>query len=168
MADVPSGPSLDSTPHYANKKNTHRDRWLDREWFTAWRQRSPDLNPLWEHLKSLMYATHVGKDEELHHRILDICQTIPTSPVHDETCWGLHLISRTFWTLMTNILSFSYNSHIQHFQTYDYRFFFLIWYVELVPKFCSHISLTICIWNNYIYFEVFAHNKGTLNLLAVI
>jgi hypothetical protein len=31
---------------------------------------------LWGHLKSLAYAAPVGNEEALHHRIVDVCQTI--------------------------------------------------------------------------------------------
>jgi hypothetical protein len=51
---------------------------------TAWPPSSPDLNPLdfylWGHLKSLVYAAPVGKEEALLHGIVDACQTICNYP----------------------------------------------------------------------------------------
>jgi hypothetical protein len=60
--------------------NTCRDRRTGREGPTAWRPRSPDLNPLdfylWGHLRPLVYAAPVAREEASHHRIVDASHTI--------------------------------------------------------------------------------------------
>ena len=52
--------------HFANK-------WIGRGGRIAWPARSPDLNPLdfhlWEHLKSIVYATSIENAEILRNRI---------------------------------------------------------------------------------------------------
>jgi hypothetical protein len=64
--------------------NTCHDRWIGRGGPTAWRPRSPDLNPLdfylWGHLKPVVYAAPVAQEEALHHRIVDTCHTIRNYP----------------------------------------------------------------------------------------
>jgi hypothetical protein len=60
--------------------NTYHDRWIRRGGPTVWPPRSPDLNPLWGHLKTLVYAAPVDNEEALHRRIVDACQTIPNCP----------------------------------------------------------------------------------------
>jgi hypothetical protein len=51
---------------------------------TAWPPRFSALYPLdfylWEHLKTLMYATLVNNEKALHHRTVDACQTIHNYP----------------------------------------------------------------------------------------
>jgi hypothetical protein len=64
--------------------NTCHDWWIGRGGPTAWPPRPPDLNPLdfylWGHLKTLVYADPVDNEEALHHRIVDVCQTICNYP----------------------------------------------------------------------------------------
>jgi hypothetical protein len=64
--------------------STYHDLWVGTGGPTAWPPRSPDLNPLnfylWGHLKTLVYAASVDKEEVLHHRIVETCQTIRNYP----------------------------------------------------------------------------------------
>jgi hypothetical protein len=64
--------------------NTCHDRWIGTGGPTAWPPRSPDFNPLdfylWGYLKILVYAAPVDKEETLHRRIVDACQTIRSCP----------------------------------------------------------------------------------------
>jgi hypothetical protein len=64
--------------------NTSHDQRIDRGGPTAWPPRSPDLNPLdfypWRHLNTFLYAAPVDKEEALHHRTVDACQTIRNCP----------------------------------------------------------------------------------------
>jgi hypothetical protein len=78
---------------------------------TAWPPRSPDLNPLnfylWGHLKTLVYVAPVDSEEALHHRIVDVCQTIRNHP-------------RTFewvrWSMRRSVeaCTESYGRHFEH------------------------------------------------------
>jgi hypothetical protein len=56
--------------------NTYDDRGIGTGGTNAWPPRSPDLNPLWGHVKALVCAAPVDNEEALHHRIVDACQTI--------------------------------------------------------------------------------------------
>jgi hypothetical protein len=71
---------------------TYHDRWIGRGGPTVWPPRSPDLNPLdfylQGHLKTLVYAGPVDKEDALHHRIVDACQTIATTPASLNGCCG--------------------------------------------------------------------------------
>jgi hypothetical protein len=64
--------------------NTYHGRWISRGGPTAWPPRSPDMNPpdfyLWGRLNTLVYAAPVDNEEALHHRIVDVCQTIHNYP----------------------------------------------------------------------------------------
>jgi hypothetical protein len=55
--------------------NTYHDQWIGTGGRIAWPPSSPDLNLLnfylWEHLKALVYAAHVGNKEALQRRIVD-------------------------------------------------------------------------------------------------
>jgi hypothetical protein len=61
--------------------NISYDRWIGRGGPTACLTRSPYLDPLdfhlWEHVKTLVYATPVDNEDALHHRIVDARQTVP-------------------------------------------------------------------------------------------
>jgi hypothetical protein len=64
--------------------NIYHDRWIGRGGPTAWLPRLSDLKSLdfylWGHLKSLVHAAPVDNKEALHHRIVDVCQTIRNYP----------------------------------------------------------------------------------------
>jgi hypothetical protein len=64
--------------------NTYHYGWTGRGGPTAWPPRSPDLDPLdfylWGHLKPLVYAAPVDKEEALYHRTVDVCRTIRNYP----------------------------------------------------------------------------------------
>jgi hypothetical protein len=52
--------------------NTFHDRRICRGVPTEWPPRTPDLNPLWEHLKTLEYAAPIDNEEAVL-RIVDAC-----------------------------------------------------------------------------------------------
>jgi hypothetical protein len=64
--------------------NTYHARWIGRGGPTAWPSRSPDFNLLdfylWGHLDTLVYAAPVDNEWALHHRTVDVCQTIRNYP----------------------------------------------------------------------------------------
>jgi hypothetical protein len=64
--------------------NTYHDGRIGRVGLTVWPPCSPDFNPLdfylWGHIKPLVYAAPVDDEEALHHRIVDVCQTIRNCP----------------------------------------------------------------------------------------
>ena len=66
-----------SNQNFANK-------WIGRGGPVAWPARSPDLNPLdfhlWEHLKSIVYATSIENAEILRNRIEQGFQQIRETP----------------------------------------------------------------------------------------
>jgi hypothetical protein len=99
------------------RSNTYHDRWINRGGPNARPPWSPDLNPLnfnlQGHLKTLVYAAPVDKEEALHHRIVGCLSDYPQLPRHlwmdaavrDETCRGGRRISwRAFWVLIINVL----------------------------------------------------------------
>jgi hypothetical protein len=53
---------------------------IDRGGPISWPPHLPDLNLLdfyqWEHVKTVVYASPVDKEEAVHHRIVDACQTV--------------------------------------------------------------------------------------------
>jgi hypothetical protein len=89
--------------------NTYHGRWIGRGGPIAWPPCSPDFNPLnfylWEHLKSLVYATPV--DEALHLRIVDACQTFRNFP---------GIFERMQRPMMRRVETFieSYGGHFEH------------------------------------------------------
>jgi hypothetical protein len=62
---------------------TYHGRGIGRGGPTAWILHSPYLNYLdfylWKHLISLVYAAPVDNEEALNRRIVEACQTTPTS-----------------------------------------------------------------------------------------
>jgi hypothetical protein len=90
--------------------NTYNDRWIGRGGPTVWHPRSTDLNPLnfylWERLKFLVYAAPVDNAEALHHRIVDVCQTILNYPG----------IFARMWRSMMRRVEACIESHGGHFE----------------------------------------------------
>jgi hypothetical protein len=91
--------------------NTYHDRWVGRGGPTAWPPRSaPDLNPLdlylWRHLDTLVSAAPVDSEQPLHHRTVDVCQTICNYP---------GILVRMLWT-MTRRVDVCVESHGGHFE----------------------------------------------------
>jgi hypothetical protein len=52
-----------------------------------------------------------------------------------------HSMAKMCWS--TIMPFFTYNSQIKCFQTCWYGHLLLFWYVELMPKVCSYLSVTI-------------------------
>jgi hypothetical protein len=139
--------------------NTYHDRWIGRGGHTAWPPCfMPDLNPsdfyLWGHLKALVNNRGISP---LHCGCLSDYSKLPwnlwmDAVVHDETCpCALDLmegILSTYYkctpTAVTCKFNVSGHMLIWHFFSY--------WYVEHLPKICSHLSVTpcvsmyICVW----------------------
>jgi hypothetical protein len=138
--------------------NTCHDRWIGRRGLTAWPPRPPHLNLLniylWGHLRALVYAAPVDNEVALQIRTVDACRTLCNNPGVFERMRGsmmrhveVHIkshgghIGHVFQKYC-----FSCNSQIKCFRTHFVMdTFFLFWHVELVPKVCSHLSVTPCI-----------------------
>jgi hypothetical protein len=87
------------------------------------------------------------------------CQTIRNYPqpprhfwtdtaAHVQTCRRVHRISwRTLRALITNVLFQLYLTNWMFPDTWWYGHFFLVWYVELVPKICPRLSVTLSVFN---------------------
>jgi hypothetical protein len=133
--------------------------WICRGRPTAGPPRSPDWNPLnfylCGHLETVVYAAPVDNEEAFHHRTVDACQTIRNCPGISERmrrsimrrveeCAEPH--GGKFEHLLQTT-SFSYNSQIKCFRIRWYGYFFVFWYVELVPKVCSHLWVILFIWH---------------------
>jgi hypothetical protein len=84
-----------------------------------------------------------------------------------ETCWDMHWNSwRTFWALIITTLSAVTTNQIFP-DTYWYGYFFLFWYVELVPKVCLHLSVTPCT-QKWVRREVDTHESNMSQHLAAL
>ena len=63
---------------------TYDNRWVGRNGPVKWPPRSPDLTPLdyflWGWMKSMVYSTSIGTQEELRNRIVEAAATIKGSP----------------------------------------------------------------------------------------
>jgi hypothetical protein len=135
--------------------NTYHDRWIDRGGPTAWPPRSPDLNPLhfylWGHLKPLRMQLLLTTKRHFTIALwMPVRLTAPT-PGSFNGCGGLWWnVLRRALNLMEDILSIYYKctvSAVTHKLNVSgsmliWIFFVLFWYVELVPKVCSHLPVT--------------------------
>jgi hypothetical protein len=101
-------------------------------------------------LKSVMHAAPVDNEEAFHCRTVDACQTVRYYPdifarmrrsmvKRVEARIGSH---GGHFEYLLQMYSFSYNSQFKCFRTHVDMDFFVFWYVELVLKFCSHLSVT--------------------------
>jgi hypothetical protein len=105
-------------------------------------------------LTSVVYAAPVDNEGVLRHRIMDACQTIRNYPGISE-CTRRSMMRRVkacieshggHFEHILQMYSFRRNSQIKCFPRHvDLYFLFSLWYVELGPKVCAHLSVTPCI-----------------------
>jgi hypothetical protein len=127
--------------------NTSHDWWTDTE-LTGWPPPSPDLKPpdfnLWEHLKTVVYASPLDNEDILHHHIVDACKPTCNNPsISEQTPQSTMRRDKLCIDIWRTC---SYNSQIKCFWIYVDIACVSSWYVKLKPQVCLHPSVTPCIW----------------------
>jgi hypothetical protein len=130
--------------------STYHNRWIVIGRYPAWPSLSPDLNPLdlclWGHLEPIVSSPPLYNKGTIHQPIVNACQTIiKYSGIFE------HVRQSTIRRAQVCI-----ESRFEHFlqmhrfsavtgkeavaDTFLHELVPLFWYVELIPRVCSHIS----------------------------